>query len=530
MSSNLVKAVAHRSLYLHGAPYFLGGRRPAATCLSFITAERNCFSTSSQQNAQFCKTPLEAIKDIKDGSTILVGGFGICGIPENLIRALLAKGVKDLTVVSDNAGVADVGLGLLLIERQIKRMISSFIGQNPVFQHQYMKGELEVELTPQGTLVERIRAGGAGIPAFFTPTGYGTLVHKGGEPILYDSNGRIIWESKAREERQFNGRNYIMEEAIRGDFALIKAWKADRAGNLIFRKSAQNFNTPMCKAAKVTIAEVEEIVEVGEIPPENVHVPHIYVQRVLKGRTYEKKVEKYRWTMDKDHRRPQSTPELLKEKIIKRVALEFQDGMYVNLGIGIPVLAASFVRPGISVYFHSENGILGLGPFPKPGEEDPDLINAGKETVTTIPGSSFFASDESFAMIRGSHLQLTVLGAMQVSRYGDLANYMIPGKMVKGMGGAMDLVSCFDTKVIIAMQHEAKNGKPKVVEECSLPLTGQHCVDMLITEKAVFDIDKKKGMTLIEIADGETLESLQKSTDCEFIVSPDLRPMQQVQI
>merc|ERR1711936_996960 len=199
-------------------------------------------STSSRFYApKFCGSSLEAVEDVSDGSKLLVGGFGLCGIPENLIGGLLKSRPKNLTVVSNNAGVDDFGLGLLLQERLIKRMISSYVGENKEFERQYLSGELEVELTPQGTLAERIRAGGAGVPAFFTPTGYGTLVQEGGAQIKYDNNGGIEIASKARETREFNGANYILEEAITGDFALVKAWKADKAGNLIFRKTAMNF-------------------------------------------------------------------------------------------------------------------------------------------------------------------------------------------------------------------------------------------------------------------------------------------------
>ncbi|XP_037655322.1 succinyl-CoA:3-ketoacid coenzyme A transferase 1, mitochondrial-like [Choloepus didactylus] len=216
------------------------------------------FSTSTGLHTKFYTDSTEAVKDISDGAKILVGGFGLCGIPENLIKALLKTGVKGLTAVSNNAGVDNFGLGLLLQSRQIKRMISSYVGENAEFERQYLSGELEVELTPQGTLAERIRAGGAGVPAFYTSTGYGTLVQEGGAPIKYNKDGSIAIASKPREVREFNGQHFILEEAITGDFALVKAWKADRAGNVIFRKSARNFNLPMCKAAETTVVEVRE--------------------------------------------------------------------------------------------------------------------------------------------------------------------------------------------------------------------------------------------------------------------------------
>lgn len=216
----------------------------------------------------------EAIKDITDGMTILVGGFGLCGIPENCIAALVNSGVKQLTCISNNAGVDDFGLGLLLQKRQIKKMISSYVGENAEFERQLLAGELEVELIPQGTLAERCRAGGAGIPAFYVPAGYGTEVAEG------------------KEIREFNGKPHLLEHAITGDFAIIKAWKGDTHGNLIYRATANNFNQPMAMAGKITIAEVEELVPAGTLDPAQIHTPGIFVQRIFEGKNYEKRIEK----------------------------------------------------------------------------------------------------------------------------------------------------------------------------------------------------------------------------------------------
>ena len=215
----------------------------------------------------------EAIASLRDGATILMGGFGMCGIPENLIAAVRRKGVKDLTVVSNNAGVDNFGIGLLLETRQVKKMISTYVGENKLFEKLVLSGQMEVELNPQGTFAERIRAGGAGIPAFFTPTGYGTMVAEG------------------KEVREFQGRQYVLERALRGDFAFIKAWKGDRWGNLVYRKTTRNFNPVMATAADHVIAEVEELVEIGQLEPDHVHTPGIFVNTIFQG-TFEKRIER----------------------------------------------------------------------------------------------------------------------------------------------------------------------------------------------------------------------------------------------
>jgi 3-oxoacid CoA-transferase A subunit len=219
-------------------------------------------------------TALEAVRDIRDGAHLALGGFGLCGIPEHLIAALAKTGVKDLTCYSNNAGVDDFGLGILLRNRQVRKMVSSYVGENAEFERQFLSGELEVELVPQGTLAERMRAGGAGIPAFFTPTGAGTLVAEG------------------KETRMFHGKECVLETGIVADFALVKAWKADRLGNLVFHKTARNFNPMVATCGKVCIAEVEEIVEVGALDPDAIHTPGIFIHRLLLGTAYEKRIEK----------------------------------------------------------------------------------------------------------------------------------------------------------------------------------------------------------------------------------------------
>lgn len=238
------------------------------------------------------QSALDACRDIPDGATILAGGFGLCGIPENCIAALRELGTKNLVVVSNNCGVDDFGLGILLRNKQIRKMISSYVGENKEFERQYLTGELEVELTPQGTLAERIRAGGAGIPAFYTPTGAHTAISEGGLPVLYNPDGSVKKYSDKKEIRSFDGRDYVLEPAIRGDYAIVKAWKADKSGNLVYRRTARNFNPMMAAAAKVTIAEVEEIVEIGQLDPDTIHTPGIYVHRLIKGEKYEKRIER----------------------------------------------------------------------------------------------------------------------------------------------------------------------------------------------------------------------------------------------
>src|SRR5574343_1243770 len=219
------------------------------------------------------KNVTEACADIQDGATIMLGGFGLCGIPENSIAELVRKNVTDLTCISNNAGVDDFGLGLLLQKKQIKKMISSYVGENAEFERQMLSGELEVELTPQGTLAEKCRAAQAGIPAFFTPAGYGTEVAEG------------------KEVREFNGKMHVLEHVYKADFSIVKAWKGDEAGNLIFKGTARNFNAPKAGAAKITIAEVEELVPVGTLDPNQIHIPGIMVQRIFKGSTFEKRIE-----------------------------------------------------------------------------------------------------------------------------------------------------------------------------------------------------------------------------------------------
>jgi 3-oxoacid CoA-transferase len=286
--------------------------------------------------------------------------------------------------------------------------------------------------------------------------------------------------STPRETRNFHGKDYVMEESIFGDVALVKVHKADRLGNCTFRKAQNNFNEAMAKNAKLTIVEADEIVEVGELTPEAINIQGIYVDVVVQS-TEPKKIEKLTYAKDAKEIVKETANNIKRERIIKRAAQELKDGMYVNLGIGIPLATPALVPEGIEVILQSENGILGMGKYPRPGEEDPDLINPGKETITLNPGASVFGSHESFGMIRAGRINLTMLGALQVSMYGDLANFMLPGK-VKGIGGAMDLVASPEkTRVVVTMvsykqlrldtllisgpqEHVDRSGKPKILK------------------------------------------------------------------
>src|SRR5437773_8194790 len=432
---------------------------------------------------------------LHDNMTIAAGGFGLCGIPENLIAALHESGVKGLTIIGNNAGVDNFGMGVLLPARQVKKVMASYVGENKEFERQVLAGELELELIPQGTLAERLRAGGAGIPGFYTRTGFATKLTEG------------------KETKKFGDTDYVLEPGITAELSIVKAWKGDKSGNLIYRKTSRNFNPMIATCGKVTVAEVEQLVEIGELDPDQIHTPGIYVDRIIQGAKFEKRIE-FRTLAGTSGKKDSPIRELM----AKRAAQELRDGHYVNLGIGIPTLVANYIPTGINVTLQSENGLLGIGPFPSEAAVDPDLINAGKQTVTTIPGSSFFSSADSFAMIRGGHVDISILGGLEAAENGDLANWMVPGKMVKGPGGAMDLVSGVK-RVVVLMEHTSKDGASKVLKRCSLPVTGKGVVNLIITDLCVFEVEPGKGLVLKELHPGVKLDDVKAKTAAEFRVA-----------
>lgn len=389
-----------------------------------------------------------------------------------MLQAIKEAGTKDLTFASNNADVDDFGIGILLQTQQVKKMMSSYVGENAEFMRQYLSGELELEFNPQGTLAERMRAGGRGIPGFYTKTGLSTMIAEG------------------KEHKDFpTGPDRAMETDI-----------------AIFRKTACDFNLPAAMCGRTCVLEVEEIVETGSLDPYAIHLPGIYLHRIILGE-HEKRIEQCT---------VQGASDMWdRNQMVARAAQELEDGTYVNPGIGIPAMVANYIPKGFEFTLQSENGMLGMGPFPTEENIDADLINAGKQTITDLPQTGYFDSATSFGMIRGGKIAMAILGEMEVAENGNLANWMIPGKLVKGMGGAMNLVAGVH-RVVVVMDHTNKKGESKLLKSCTLPLTGQGVVDRIITNLSVLDV-VEGGLKIIEFADGVSEDDLRAATESKIV-------------
>ena len=437
---------------------------------------------------------LTAARKVKSGDRVMAGGFGMTGNPVHLLHALAETGTRGLTLISNNVGEPGLGGGRLLRQGQLRHAVGSFFTSNPEAVEAVDGGRLSVTLLPQGSLAEAIRAGGAGIGGFFTPTAAGT-------PL-----------TKEAEVRDIGGVPHVYVEAIRAQVALVRAWRADRAGNLTYRRTEQNFNPLMATAADLVIAEVEELVEVGEIDPDEVHTPGVYVDFVVQASTSAADLGSSASLSSR-----QSRTSHTRQRIAERAFQELREGDVVNLGVGIPTLVADFIGPEHGIVLHTENGMVGVGPSPEAGGALDYPVNAAKEPVTALPGAAYFDSAASFAMIRGGHVDVAVMGGLQVGADGTLANWAIPGRPLLGVGGAMDLATNA-RRLIITMTHTSRDGRSKLVSEVTLPVTARGQVDVVITELAVFSFEGGSP-TLVEIRDGATLEEIQAKTDFDFAVS-----------
>jgi 3-oxoacid CoA-transferase len=438
-------------------------------------------------------TPEQAARLVNDGDTILSGGFGMTGNPVHLLHALAKTSTKHLTFIGNNVGEPNLGGGKLLLNGQIKKMIGSFFTSNPDAVKAAQSGAVEYELLPQGTLAEAIRAGGAGIGGFYTPTSAGTLLANGKETKLID------------------GVEQVFVKALRGNIAFIRAWRADTAGNLVYRMTEQNFNRAIAMAADIVVAEVEEIVDVGMIDPNHIHTPGCFVDYLVQANV---SLDDLGSSSSVGSGKKASEARL---NMAKRAFAELKKGDVVNLGIGIPTLVADYIKPEHGIILHTENGMLGVGPSPTDGGGAMQYpVNAGKVPVTALPGASYFDSSDSFAMIRGGHIDVAIMGGLEVDEEGNLANWAVPGKPLLGVGGAMDLATGAK-KLIITLNHTDPDGTSKIVPRCTLPLTAKKVVDVVITDLAVFAYPNGK-LTLIELMPGVTLEEVRAKTAAGFEV------------
>ena len=437
-----------------------------------------------------------AAAKVKSGDTLLAGGFGMTGNPVSLLHALAETDTKDLTFIGNNVGESNLGGGKLLLNGQIKKMIGSFFTSNRDAVDAAQSGKVEYELLPQGTLAEAIRAGGAGIGGFYTPSSAGTVLSEG------------------RETKVLNGIEQVLIEGIHGNVGFIRAWKADTNGNLVYRMTEQNFNKAIATAADIVVAEVQEIVPAGELSPEAIHTPGCYVDYLVECKLTEE-ILGTSAAVDSNRKIPES-----RMNMIRRAYQELKRNDVVNLGVGIPTLIAELISEEDGITLHTENGMLGVGPSPTDGGGAMDYpVNASKVPVTALKGTSYFDSADSFSMIRGGHVDVAVMGGLQVDEAGNLANWAVPGKQLLGVGGAMDLASGAK-KLVVTLTHTSRDGSSKIVPECSLPLTAKKAVSVIITDLAVFDYSKCQ-LTLRAIMPGSSLEEVREKTAATFVEDLD---------
>ncbi|MEO1035149.1 MAG: 3-oxoacid CoA-transferase [Pseudomonadota bacterium] len=431
---------------------------------------------------------------VKSGDVLLVGGFGMTGNPVQLLHALADRSdVDSLTYVGNNVGEPGLGGGRLLRNGQISNAIGSFFTSNPEAVAAAQSGAMSTELLPQGTLAEALRAGGAGIGGFYTKTGVGTDIARG------------------RDTRVIDGDEYVFQPGIRGNVAFIRAWAADSAGNLQYRQTEQNFNTAMATAADIVVAEVEHIVDVGKLDANAIHTPGCYVDYLVQAPLT---VEALGSSADITASRLGASEQRL---AIARMALrELKRGEIVNLGIGIPTLVADLLQPTDGITLHTENGMLGVGPAPISGGALDYPVNAGKVPVTELPDTSYFDSSASFAMIRGGHVDVAVMGALQVDQSASIANWAVPGRPLLGVGGAMDLANGA-RRLIVTMTHVNRDGSAKLVRECTLPRTAGGVVDTVITDLGVFRF-VDGALYLTALAPEVSVDDVRNRTEAEFAV------------
>jgi 3-oxoacid CoA-transferase len=456
-------------------------------------------------------SPEAAVADIADGSTVAIAGFGVAHrFPSSLIRALRNKGTQNLCIVANSLGAAgELRAEILADNHQVRKLVVAFSarpGPRSRTELAVAAGEIELELVPQGILAERLRAAGAGIPAFYSPTTVGTQL------------------ADRKEVRNFDDRLYVLEHALPVDYALLRAYRADRIGNIEFRGGSQNLNPSFAKGARVAIVEVDEIVEVGEIPPHAVGLPGIFISRVV-GNTVkvEAMAETGRRSRAPDTSREyRGKPGLTRAEMAQRAVQLLADGSYVNLGTGLPTLAANYLADR-DVMLHAENGILGYTALDEGDEVDLDIYDAAGRFVAVKPGASFFDSVTSFEIGRSGRLTAVILGAYQVDQDGDLANWGAPGMVGGGIGGAMDLVAGNST-LIVLMEHCDSKGRPKLVRHCTYPLTGRGCVDFVVTDLTL--IRRLGGVFVMEeVAPGFTPQEVLELTEMEVRVADHVKVM-----